>query len=118
MSDAYLLIGEAPAPEMAERIAAQYRNCPYVHFIAAFGAVLVGIWYLTEAQRWWLEAVAQRPQWTLGLERAAVYRTATPAYPDVFAPRDVGACRDTAPCGSDCEACDRQAAGCRCPGLA
>ena len=103
---AYLLVGEAPSAEFAARIAAQYKNCPHVHFIASFGAMLVGVWYLPETKRWWLEFVAENPQIALGLQRAAVYRTEHPSYPEDAPQRPVFAGGPLAPCGSDCRACD------------
>lgn len=67
----YLLIAEAPTPAVADRIATQCKDCPYVHFIPAFGQMLVGVPYLPEVQRFWLEMVVEHPQLTLGLARAA-----------------------------------------------
>jgi hypothetical protein len=103
---AYLLVGEAPSAEFAARIAAQYKNCPHVHFIASFGAMLVGVWYLPETKRWWLEFVAEHPQVALGLQRAAVYRTEHPSYPEEAPQRPTFVEGPLAPCGSDCRACD------------
>jgi hypothetical protein len=104
---AYLLIGEAPSAEFATRLAEQYKGCPQVHFIAAFGTMLVGVWYLDESKRWWLEMVAEHPQISLGLLRAAVYRTERPSYPESPLRPIVPAGGPLAPCGSDCRACDR-----------
>jgi len=52
----YLLVGQAAV--IAERIAVQYKDCPYVHFMFAFGSMLIGTRYLPEVQRWWLERIA------------------------------------------------------------
>jgi hypothetical protein len=112
---AYLLIGEASSPEAATLIAEQYAGCPYVHFISAFGLAVVGVWYLPEAQRWWLELVAEQPMLTLGLHRAAVYRTETPSHPASFEPRVPSEIAETAPCGSDCHECERGSVCRRCP---
>ena len=114
---AYLLVGEAPSADFAARLAAQYGECPEVHFIAAFGTMLVGVWYLEDAKRWWLEMVAEHPQISLGLLRAAVYRTERPSYPDHPLRPTALSPGPLAPCGSDCAACDR-APECRCPALA
>jgi hypothetical protein len=101
-----LLIGQAPSAEGAARLAEQYAVCPHVHFIAAFGTMLVGVWYLPEEKRWWLKLVAEHPQVTLGLLRAAVYHTDAAAYPETPV-RSVERCEGPlAPCGSDCRACD------------
>jgi hypothetical protein len=114
---AYLLIGEAPSAEFAARLAEQYKGCPHVHFIAAFGTMLVGVWYLPETKRWWLEMVAAHPQISLGLLRAAVYRTERPSYPEAPLRRPVPTSGPLAPCGSDCRVCDRASAGeAQCPG--
>jgi hypothetical protein len=118
---AYLLIGEAPSADFAARIAVQYKDCPQVHFIASFGTMLVGVWYLPEAKRWWLELVAQHPQVALGLSRAAVYRAERPGYPEEAPTRSTRAEGPLAPCGSDCRACGRGSVGaggcCGCPAL-
>ncbi len=116
--DAYLLIGEAPSAEYATRLAEQYKGCPFVHFIAAFGTKLVGVWYFDASRRWWLEMVADHPQVSLGLLRAAVCRTEHPSYPQAPLREREAACGPLAPCGSDCRACDRASAGegGRCPG--
>jgi hypothetical protein len=114
-SACYLLIAEAPAPVVAERIAAQYGDCPYVHFIAAFGQMLIGVWYLPETQRFWLEMVAEEPRLTLGLARATVYRTDHPAYPEALGVRVGDERSDAAPCGSDCRECERWDVCRRCP---
>jgi hypothetical protein len=111
----YLLIGEAPDPLAADRIATQYAGCPYVHFISAFSSMVVGVWYLPEAQRWWLKLVAEQPMLTLGLARAAVYRSEAPAYPASFELRTQGQAGETSPCGSDCRLCERSATCCHCP---
>jgi hypothetical protein len=114
---AYLLIGEAPSAEFATRLAEQYKVCPHVHFIAAFGTMLVSVWYLPETKRWWLEMVAAHPQVSLGLLRAAVYRTERPSYPEAPLRRAVASSGPLAPCGSDCRVCDRASADeAPCPG--
>jgi hypothetical protein len=107
---AYLLVGEAPSAEFARRLAEQYKSCPEVHFIAAFGTMLVGVWYLEETRRWWLEMVAEHPQVSLGLLRAAVYRTDAPSYPVAPLRQAALGKGPLAPCGSDCRACDRASA--------
>lgn len=76
--------------------------------------MLVGVWYLPEAQRWWIEAVAEAPQVTLGLLRAAVYRTERPAHPAAFSPR-VAERGEVAPCGSICPDCEQFDRCARCP---
>ncbi|MBC7098268.1 hypothetical protein H5T52_04000 [Candidatus Bipolaricaulota bacterium] len=38
----YLLMGEAPTEEAARRIAELYAACPFVYFMGAFGAMMVG----------------------------------------------------------------------------
>ncbi len=111
----YLLLGEAPGEEIAARIAAQYKNCPYVHFIAAFGNMLVGVFYFPEERAWWIKLVAEQPLLTLGLRRAAVYKTDHPAYPDNYALRIPKKKGDVAPCGSKCIDCERFSTCAHCP---
>jgi len=103
----YVLLAQASAPEVAEQVAQQYQVCPYVHFIAASGLTLVGVWYLPENQRWWLELVAENPQLTLGLAQAAVFRsdTAFPAAAEYASKTRTGDA-EVCPCGSDCRECD------------
>ncbi len=112
---AYLLIGEAPAPEIAARVADQYKNCPYVHFIAAFGTMLVGVFYFPPDREWWIKLVADEPTLTLGLHRAAVYKTDHPAYPGSYSLRIPEQKGDVAPCGSKCIDCERFSTCSHCP---
>ncbi len=115
METCFLMIGEASSPMLADRVAEQYKACPFVYFLAAFGRMLVGVWYLPENHRWWLEMVAEEPEATLGLVRVAIYETDSAAYPRTAEPRGAGAGLTIAPCGSDCQACDRFSACERCP---
>jgi len=115
----YILLAEGASPAVANYVAQQYRVCPYVHFIGSFGSTLLGVWYLPESQRWWLELVAENPQLTLGLVRAAVFRSdmASPEPADrTLEVEDTDA--ETCPCGSDCRACDRFDVCSRCPATA
>ena len=110
----YLLIGEAPNETIASQVAIRYKDCPYVHFIAPFNRMLVAVYYLPEEQRWWLELVTAQPQLTLGLSRAALYRSKSPAFPESFELRATPT-GNLAPCGSDCPQCERFASCRRCP---
>ena len=83
----YFLLGEAPTKEAAARIAEVFSGCPYVYFMGAFGEMVVGIYYLSGEHQWWLQAVAENPQATLGLKRAALYVTDRPAFPAGMEPR-------------------------------
>jgi len=113
-----LLVGEAPSAEFAARVAEQYKDCPHVHFIAAFGAMLVAVWYLPDEKRWWLDLVAEHPQVSLGLRRVALYRTERPGYPLAQVRQAEPWNGPLAPCGSDCRSCDRLDACPGCPALA
>ncbi|HAF70181.1 MAG: hypothetical protein XD60_0799 [Acetothermia bacterium 64_32] len=113
--ECFLLLGEAPTEEAAARIAEVFSACPYVYFMGAFGEMVVGIYFLSGEHRWWLAAVAENPQATLGLSRAALYVTKRPAFPAGMAPRisDRG---DRSPCGAHCPECPRYRDPCRgCP---
>ncbi len=112
---AYLLIGEAPGEGIAARIAEQYKDCPYVHFIAAFGEMLVGVFYFPEGRDWWIKLVADEPTLTLGLRRAAVYQTDRPSYPKSYTLRVPEEKSDIAPCGSRCMDCERFSTCSHCP---
>ncbi|MCR4391243.1 MAG: hypothetical protein NUV94_00335 [Candidatus Acetothermia bacterium] len=110
----FLLLGEAPTAEAAEKIAEVFAACPYVYFMSAFGRIVVGVYFLEEDHRWWLEAVAEDPEGTLGLTRAALYVTDRAAFPPGMALRLPAERGDLAPCGSDCTRCPRY--GDPCPG--
>ena len=111
----YLLIGEGPSPEVAARVAEQYKDCPYVHFIAAFGMMLVGVFYFPPDRDWWIKLVAEEPTLTLGLRRAAVYQTDHPAHPAEYELRIPAQKGNIAPCGSNCIDCERFSACAHCP---
>ncbi|MGC9530137.1 MAG: hypothetical protein ACP5G2_05930 [Candidatus Bipolaricaulaceae bacterium] len=109
-----LLLGEAPGPEAAAKIADVFSACPYVYFMAAFGPLVVGVYFLEGPYRGWLEAVAEDPQGTLGLSRAALYVTDRPAFPptlELSVPQVRG---ERAPCGARCRECPQF--GEPCPG--
>lgn len=112
----YLLLGEAPTEAVAEKIAEVFSGCPYVYFLSAFGQMLVGVFYLEADRAWWLKAVAENPEVTLGLVRAAVYSTDRPAFPLHMEPRVSAAEGDRAPCGAYCPECPRYEGECSgCP---
>jgi hypothetical protein len=114
--ECYLLIGEAPTEEAAARIAEVFSGCPYVYFMGAFGNMVVGIYFLSGAHRWWLQAVAENPEATLGLRRAALYITERPAFPAGMEPRIPAERGDRSPCGAYCPECPRYRKECRgCP---
>ncbi len=112
---AYLLIGEAPGGSVAARVAEQYKDCPYVHFIAAFGEMLVGVFYFPPEREWWIKLVAEEPLLTLGLRRAAVYQTDHPAHPTDYTLRLPEEKGEIAPCGSKCINCERFSVCSHCP---
>ncbi len=116
-NDCYLLIGEAANKRLASHIAEQYKNCPHVYFIASANNRVIGIFFLPEERRWWLRAVAKQPQLTLGLNRAAVYKTEV-SYPESFSQhqKEVGT-DGLSPCGSNCSDCDRFGSCGGCPAL-
>ncbi|MGB9757110.1 MAG: hypothetical protein ACPLRP_01485 [Candidatus Bipolaricaulaceae bacterium] len=112
----YLLLGEAPTEAAAEKIAEVFSGCPYVYFLSAFGRMVVGVFYLRDERAWWLQAVAESPEITLGLVRAAVYVTDRPAFPLRMEPRLSPAEGDRAPCGAYCPECPRYKKECKgCP---
>jgi hypothetical protein len=114
--ECYLLLGEAPTAEAAARIAEVFSPCPYVYFMGAFGEMVVGVYFLAGAHKWWLRAVAENPQATLGLKRAALYVTERPAFPAGMEPRVPAEKGDRAPCGAYCPECPRYRDPCRgCP---
>ncbi len=108
----YLLLGEAPTEAAAEKIAEVFSGCPYVYFLSAFGRMVVGVFYLENSRAWWLQVVAENPEVTLGLVRAAVYVTDRPAFPFRTAPREIPPEGDRAPCGAYCPECPRYRQGC------
>jgi hypothetical protein len=108
----YLLLGEAPTEAAAEKIAEVFAGCPYVYFLAAFGRMVVGVFYSDDERAWWLKAVAENPEITLGLVRAAVYVTDRPAFPLRVEPRLSEPYGDRAPCGAYCPECPRYGKDC------
>jgi len=117
MTKCFLLLGQAPGPDVADRIAHMFASCPYVYFVSAFGNFVVGIFALPEERRWWLRGIADDPEGSLGLVQAAVYETDHPAYPPHVDPRSVEDADELSPCGADCRLCPRLGDDCAgCPG--
>ncbi len=110
----HLLVGEAPAPAVAEQVAELFSVCPYVHFCAAFGPQVIVVFYLPPGREWWVAGIANDPGGTLGLARAAVYVSERPAYPRRRELRLPANPSGRAPCGSDCTACPHWKT--QCPG--
>ncbi len=101
----HLLVGEAPAPAVADRVAELFAHCPYVHFAATFEAQVVVVFYLPPERTWWAAGIANDPAGTLGLTRAAVYVTDRPAHPSERSLQLPQKPLNRAPCGSDCAVC-------------
>lgn len=113
----YLLLGEAPTEEAAEKIAEVLAPCPYVYFLSAFGRMVVGVFFLGQDREWWLRAVAEDPEATMGLVRAALYVRGNPAFPAGMEPRVGPGNSDRSPCGASCPDCPRYQNPCPgCPG--
>ncbi len=111
----YLLLGEAPTEEAARKIAEVYAPCPFVYFMGAFGKTVVGIYFLTEERSWWVKAISSEPRMTLGLVRAALYVSDSPAFPVDMEPRIPERRTEISPCGAKCAECLRYQEGI-CPG--
>jgi|GEM_PF-446556 len=110
----YLLVGEAPTEEAARRIAEVYSPCPFVYFMGAFGNLVVGIFFLPRWRDWWLRTISTNPAVTLGLKKAAVYVTESPAFPAYMEPRLPETREERSPCGANCAECSRYLK--ECPG--
>jgi len=110
----YLLVGEAPTEEAARRIAEVYAPCPFVYFMGAFGRMVVGVFFMPRWRDWWLLAISENPEVTLGLRKAAVYVSESPAFPSYMEPRVPEAKGERSPCGANCAECLRYLK--ECPG--
>ncbi len=110
----YLLVGEAPTEDAARRIAEVYSPCPFVYFMGAFGVMVVGIFFMPRWRDWWLRAISTDPEVTLGLKKAAVYVSESPAFPSYMEPRIPEEKGERSPCGANCAECARYLE--ECPG--
>ena len=110
----YLLVGEAPTEEAARRIAEVYAPCPFVYFMGSFGNMVVGVFFMPRWRDWWLRAISTDPEVTLGLRKAVVYVTDSPAFPAYMEPRVPEERAERSPCGANCAECARYLK--ECPG--
>ena len=102
-----LLIGQAGSAKQAEKEAQRYRDCPYTTFVGAFAEKLVWACFIPEEHLWWMEAIRDKPEETLGLKSATLLTTdeAKVTYPEEFKLRLPQEKLDIAPCGADCKEC-------------
>ncbi len=108
-----VLIGRAATEERARKLAES--TCPYVGFYAAQGNVVVGVFVLPEAKRWWIEYPQEHPE-ALGLESATVLITEKPTVSSPWSRGEVQPTALTTPCGTDCLTCPQYRARCSgCP---
>jgi hypothetical protein len=101
-----LLIGEARSEGEAEKKAQQFKDCPYVVFIGAFGDKYVEVSFIPEGHPWWLEA-SRGKQVAAGLRITTVLITdeVTVTYPKGFKLRLPEEKLEVAPCGLVCKEC-------------
>ncbi|MCL0084374.1 hypothetical protein M1N82_02400 [Dehalococcoidia bacterium] len=102
-----LLIGKAKSAEGAEKLARAFENCPYVAFIGAFDDQFVWACFIPEKHLWWMEAIRDKPEETLGLKSATLLTTdeVKVTYPEEFKLRLPQEKLNVAPCGTDCKEC-------------
>jgi hypothetical protein len=98
------LIGKAKSAEIADKIAKSYKNCPYVAFLASEGSQIYIVYFLPKKQRWWVETIEEKPQFTLGLEKAEVVFPEKLYFPDVMKMRLLNN-KQVSPCGANCSKC-------------
>lgn len=111
-----VLLGEAPTPARAQRIAEIFQPCPYCVSYSSAGCTVLGVFVIPPDHRWWLEWVAERPEETLGLKCAEVFFTQRIAASSPWSRGEVKPHLERAPCGADCRECPRYRQGCEgCP---
>ena len=100
-----IIIGEASSNEKAKEIADNFKDCPYVAFIATHSNEVFAIYFIPEKQRWWLEYVEEKPKQTLGVDRAQLFIVDKVESPEKFNLKLPKEKLRIAPCGADCQKC-------------
>jgi len=99
------LEGEAKSVEISIKIAKAYQNCPYVAFMATKANQIFIAYFLPEKQRWWVEYIEEKPQTTLGLEKAKLTFPEKLFFPKKMKLRLPKRKVAISPCNSDCRKC-------------
>jgi hypothetical protein len=110
-----ILEGKAKSAETADKIAKSYQNCPYVAFLGVEGNRIYIVYFLPRKQRWWVEAVEEKPQNTLGLEEAKVTFPRKLYFPKTMKIRSLDTETRISPCGANCSECPSYARCLGCP---
>ncbi len=109
-----LLVGDAATEAAAAQITARFSVCPYAATYESGGRLIIGVYALPAAKKWWLRVPARQPD-ILGLERAAVFFTDNVQASSPWSRGEVTPDMEAAPCGSSCEECPfyrRRCEGC------
>jgi hypothetical protein len=110
-----ILEGKAKSAEIADKIAKSYQNCPYVAFLGVERNRIYIVYFLPEKQRWWVETIKEKPQHTLGLERAEVTFPEKLYFPETMKIRLLDTEARTSPCSANCSECPSYARCLGCP---
>ena len=113
-----LLFGEGENEDKTNQIADNYKDCPYVNFMATKGREIYSIYFLPEKQKWWIEFIEKNPQKTLGLNKAQLFFIENLQYPKrmkLHLPKNL---LEISPCGANCENCPSSEKCTCCPATA
>lgn len=108
-----ILLG-GTTPQRAERLAEIFCPCPYCASFAIAGGTVMGLYVLPADHGWWLEAIEERPQETLGLERAEVLFARHFTATSPWSRGEVQPIGEKGPCGAACPECPNYRQ--KCPG--
>ncbi len=100
-----IIIGEASSNGKAKEITNEFKDCPYVAFIAPHLNRVFAIYFVPEKQRWWLEYVEEKPKQTLGVDKTQLFIVDEVKYPEKFNLKLPKEKVRIAPCGADCQKC-------------
>jgi len=100
-----VLLGKASSHKRATTIAETYTQCPYCVSYVSSGCTIIGVFSLPQDHKWWLEWVAEKPEETLGLQRAEVFFTERIKAISPWSAGNVIPILEIAPCGANCMKC-------------
>jgi hypothetical protein len=112
---AAILEGTAKSDEIADKLAKSHQNCPYVAFLGVEGNRIYIVYFLPRKQRWWVETIQEKPQHTLGLEKAEVTFPKKLYFPETLKVRLLDTKARISPCGTNCSECPSYARCIGCP---
>jgi len=100
-----ILIGKASDKKKAAKISGFFEKCPYCAVSINTDDKVVAVLTIPQEHKWWLDAIAEQPQGTVGFESAEVFYADTLEFKSTWSAGQVKPELDKPPCGADCIGC-------------